>query len=330
MEDSIRGPLLLAVLVAPKAGTTSPSDNYEAVSFTAGGKDASSKYYLLKYFSDMSKKNPTEILSMRHMDPIPVVMESWQKNSTFYGLKFEMTKPEAKCPLNIEITNLHQPSNIWLFKQSLPGQYSTRDFSNLKLLPNETPPTCMVTGTLAIEATVGNLGDEQILVNIHGAPENNNSLSVVLTQHGDFVYSIIKDGMPFAEMSISPPSGKSFEGKHVFITVESLHPKNRKYGKDISDQVTIFRLSCPELGFEKIVPQAILWNWKHPEGSITDSDKANAQCFAFLQFSSFVPSMTHVSIGNIDESGESRFLGTIHKTQFAPTLPSGQSDFWNN
>lgn len=114
LEDSIRGPLLLAVLGTPKAGTTSPSDNYEIVSFTAGGKDASSKYYLLKYFSDMSKKNPTEILSMRHMVPIPVVMESWQKNSTFYGLKFEMTKPEAKCPLNIEITSLHQQSNIWL------------------------------------------------------------------------------------------------------------------------------------------------------------------------------------------------------------------------
>lgn len=328
-EGNTRGDLLLAVFGAPKSGTTTPSDDYEAVGFTYGGKDASSKYYLLRHLKKISEKDPTSIISMRQLPPFSVSLEYWGKNSNFYGIEFEITKPEAECPLSVENMSLHQPKNIWLFTQDTHGQYSTHDFSNEKLIPNETPPTCMVTGTLAIDATLADLEGEQVIVKVHGDKSNNNSMSISVTQLGDIVYKLTKDGETFAEMKVSPPEGQTFRRKRVSITVESLHPRNRKYGKEITDQVTLFRVSCPEMGFEKIVPQPIIWDWKHAEGAITESDRANAQCFAFLQFTSFVPSMTSVSIGCEDETGASRFHGTVHKTQFAPQLPVGKSDFWN-
>ena len=329
LNGSSKGPLLTAVLGAPKNGTTTPSEAYEQVAFISQGKDASSKYYLMKYFSDMSKNNPSKIISMREMGPIPVMFETWIKNGTFYGLEYEITRQEAQSPLNLELSNLYQPKNIWQHSQSTAGQYYTQDFSKEKLLPNQELPVCMVTGTVAIDATCGTQNGEQYLVNVHGDANNNNNFNIVLNSNGELVYTLTKDGMPFAQMIVPPPSGQSFNGKEVHITVESLAPRLRKYGKNISDQVTIFRVSCPALGFEKIVPQRIIWNWKHPEGSITDSDKANAQCFAFLEFTSFAPKMNKLSIGSKDNNGTSRFSGTIHKVQFAPNLPEGSSDFWN-
>lgn len=329
LNGSSKGQLLTAVLGAPKKGTTSPSNEYEAVGFTYGGKDASSKYYLIKYFSDLSKSNPNKIFSMSTMDPIPVMLETKLKNATLYGLKFEMTKQEALCPLDVQTTSLYQPKNIWAHSQNTPGQFFTQDFSDIKLAPNETPPVNMVTGTLAINATVGNQGGEQVLVNVYGDSNNNNNMNIVYDSNGNLVYTLNKDGMPFAQMTVSPPQGLSFSGKQVHISVEAVLPRYRKYGKDITDQVTVFRVSCPDLNFEKIVPQPILWDWKHAEGAITDSDRANAQCFAFLEFTSFTPSMNKLSIGSKDSSGTSKFTGTIHNVQFAPTLPEGTNDFWN-
>lgn len=329
LNGTQKGDLLTAVLGAPQDGNSSlPSEEYESVSYVSGGKDASSKHYLMKYFCNLSKSNPSQIISLKDLEEIPVIFETQLKNSTFYGLKYEITKAEAGCPLNIELSNLHQPKNIWYHAQSAAGQYYTQDFSNVILGPNETAPTNMVTGTIAIDATVGTSNGEQVLLNVYGDSNNNNNMNITYNSAGEFVYTLNKDGMPFAQMVVAPPEGATFSGKDVSITVESLHPRYRKYGKDIEDQVTIFRVSCPSMNFEKIVPQTILWNWKHAEGQITESDKANAQCFAFLEFTSFTPGMTKLSIGSKDSSGASRFNGTIQKVQFAPSLPSGASNFW--
>lgn len=329
LDGKEKGSLLTAVLGKPQKNNSSiPSDDYEIAPFISGGKDASSKYYLMKFFCDLSKDDPFRIISLKNLEEIPVVFETQLKNSTFYGLKYKMTKAEAKCPLNVELSSLHQPKNIWIHEQSTAGQHYTKDFSKTILGPNETTPVNMVTGTIAIEATVGSVNEEQVLINVYGDANNNNNLNVVYDSNGNFVYTLNKDGMPFAQMVIAPPKGTSFDGRKVSITVESLHPRNRKYGSDIVEQVTTFRVSCPSLDFEKIIPQPIIWNWKHEEGQITESDKANAQCFAFLEFTSFIPEMTKLSIGSKDTSGSSRFNGTIHKVQFAPILPNGPSDFW--
>ncbi|MCM1140189.1 MAG: hypothetical protein NC453_16610 [Muribaculum sp.] len=328
LENGKKGALLTANLGKPKDGTTIPSDKYESASFTYQGKDASSKYYLIKYFSDLSKRTPNEIISMKDMDPIRVTLESSVKNANFYGIKYDITKEDAKSPLDIVYSNLFQPSNIWFHEQTTAGSYFTKDFKDEKLMPNETPPVCMETGTIAIAAQVGTQNGEQTLLNIYG-DNNNNNMNIIFDSHGDFVYTLNKDGKPFAQMTVSPPAGQTFSGKDVSITIESVHRSHRKYGADIEDQVTLFRVSCPELKFEKIVPQPIIWNWKHEESQITESDRANAQCFAFLEFTSFIPSVHKVSVGSMDEKGTSKFQGLIKAVQFAPTLPEGTSDFWH-
>lgn len=324
-----KGSLLTAVLGNCQSGSSSPSNTYESVPFIYQGKDASSKYYLMQYFRELSQSKPDEIISMKTMDAIPVLVESKIKNGTLYGLKFEMTKPDAACPLSLEHTTLFQPKNIWTHAQTNAADFFTQDFSGVKLAPNETTPVNMTTGTIAITATPASQSSDQVLINMYGDSNNDNSLDITYNSQGQFVYTLTKDNLPFAQMVIEPPTGQSFVGKQVNITLESVLPRYRKYGKNITEQVTLFRVSCPALGFEKIVPQQVLWDWKHADGQITDSDRANAQCFAFLEFSSFAPSLNKITVGSKNSSGVAKFMGTIHKVEVAPTLPEGSSDFWN-
>ena len=130
-------------------------------------------------------------------------------------------------------------------------------------------------------------------------------------------------------MNVTPPAGKSFYNHEISIFLEVVPPAKRKYGTGIKESVAVLTVKCPDLNFEQSVPQPILWNWKHPEGSITDSDKANAQAFAFLEFTSFVPSIYKLTIGASDEAKTDLFTGTIQKVQIADALPTGATDYWN-
>lgn len=40
-----------------------------------------------------------------------------------------------------------------------------------------------------------------------------------------------KDGIPFANMTIAPPTGKSFANKEVILTFEAVKNTDRKYAK---------------------------------------------------------------------------------------------------
>ena len=91
---------------------------------------------------------------------------------------------------------------------------------------------------------------------------------------------------------------------------------------------TVLRVSCPDLSFEQVVQQPILWNWKHAEGAITDADRANARAFAYVNFSAFIPGMDKITIGGKDASCTDAFAGEIYNVEISKTLPPGTNDFW--
>jgi hypothetical protein len=84
------------------------------------------------------------------------------------------------------------------------------------------------------------------------------------------------------------------------------------------------------LGFEEIVQQNILWNWKHAEGSITAADSANARAFAYLASTAFVAGMDTISVGGSNSHCSNQFLGSIHHVELADHLPTWSSDFWKD
>lgn len=321
LGDYICGSLGSSIL-----GTTNVSDNYENVGFVRGGVDGNSKKCIFKYLEDLSKISPSKIISVKDLNRIPVVVQTILKNAKIYGIGFNVGKGATGPALDIASSTMAIPSGVWTFDKLRSGANQTEDFGRLPLSANETSPTNRVMGTIALKASVTSDTSDQTLIHIY-SPDNNNCISITYSD-GKFTYTLKKDGLPFAQMTISPPDGKTFIHHDVFVTVEAVKREYRKYGTDIDEQVTTFRVQCPDLNFEKIVPQPILWDWKHEEGKITESDKANARSFAFITFSSFTPDMTKITVGAEDETGAHRFLGNISKAQIADYLPLGKEDFW--
>ena len=62
-----------------------------------------------------------------------------------------------------------------------------------------------------------------------------------------------KDGIPFANMTIAPPTGKSFANKEVILTFEAVKNTDRKYAKSQKEESAVFRVSCPVINYEKVV-----------------------------------------------------------------------------
>ena len=77
-------------------------------------------------------------------------------------------------------------------------------------------------------------------------------------------------------------------------------------------------VSCPELEFETVKQQDILWNWKRELP--TEADKANARAFSYAQFSAFIAGMQKITIGASDENCNLRFLGSIQSIDIAESL----------
>ena len=56
-------------------------------------------------------------------------------------------------------------------------------------------------------------------------------------------YEMRKDGIPFANMTIAPPTGKSFANKEVILTFEAVKNTDRKYAKSQKEESAVFRVS---------------------------------------------------------------------------------------
>ena len=322
------GAPLAASFGAPQKGTTQPSENYESIPFTVNGTNGNSKQLLFTYLKQQSDANPTKVISVKEMAPVPVVIRGMVKNSTFYGISFKKGNQDIPVPLDLSNISNYDPTNLWTYNNTTPVATHTEVFSNKKLQPNEVTPVNRTTGTIAISATPVQSSKVQTILRMYGDDTNNNYLSIDYEANGNIVYTLQKDGIPFAQMTAEPPTGKSFNNHDVTILLEVVPHTHRKYDTGSTYDVAVLTVKCPDLQYEKSVPQPILWNWKHPEGSITDSDKANAQAFAFLEFSSFAPSLTTLTVGASNSTGTQEFDGTIKKVQVANTLPLGASDFW--
>lgn len=324
-----KGMVLAGCLGSSIEGTNQISNKYEAVPFIKNGIPRTSKSSLFEYFKALSDSQPHKIISMKDLPAFPVVVETMVKNATFYGVKFVTANNQVNPALDLSSASNFEPQNLWGYSPTQQGQVYTQDFTEIKLAPNQLIPINRETGTIAI-STVPAMptNKNQTLLNMYGDKTNNNSLSITYSKEGNFVYCLTKDGIPFAEMTIAPPTGKTFAGHLVYATVEAVHKEHRKYGRELEQEVTMFRVACPELDFEQLVPQPILWNWNHPDGSITESDRANAQSFAFIAFSSFTPDLNKITIGAMNENQDFKFEGRINRVEIANYLPTGSSYFW--
>lgn len=322
-----KGNFLGGVLGSSVGGTTTISDSYEAVPFVYYGIDGNGKHYLLNHFKYLSNSDTTKIVRMSTQAPIPVVTEALVKNAVFYGIGYNLSS-KSYCPLQTQKSNSYLPSGLWQKSLSQSATHYTEDFSNSLSMVNRTAPVCRETGTIAVKMTPSASLTAQCVMRMYGQ-STGNDIQITLEPSGAFCYTIRKDNIPFATMTITPLQGQSFIGKEVTLTVESVPASERKHGAQFTEDATVFRVDCPALNFVQSVQQPILWNWKHPEGSITDSDRANARAFSFLSFSAFVAGMNKITIGASDQTGNNRFVGRIFSVQIADKLPNGNNDFWN-
>lgn len=323
-----KGILLGAGCGSSVEGTTSISEDYESAPFIYNGVDARTKHYLLQYFKTMSDRNPTEVISMRDAAPIPIVTEAKIKNAVFYGLGFDI-KNSNQPPVITEDATRYRPTYLWSKSVASSAFPYVEDFGNNVIHNNYSDPTNRERGVIAVRTVpVSQPNVDQYLLSFYGN-EAGNSIELVYTAAGSIRYTLIKDSLPFASMEVNAPANQSFSGKELVITVESVSHNSRKHATELTEDATVLRVSCPELNFEGVSQHPILWNWKHQEGSITDSDRANARAFSFVSFTAFVPEMDKIAIGAKNQSGDGHYSGTIEKVEISEILPSGNNDFWD-
>lgn len=321
------GHFLGGTLGSSKQGTTTISDDYEVVPFVTGGKDGTTKQFLFDFLKRFSQENPRAIVSLKEFNPIPIVLEARVKNAVIYGLKFNKSPLAQEAAISFDEASAYQFSNHWAYTSEEAGRVFTYDFSRQAKLPNQSFPTDLKSGAISILATPGEaVASTQTLLRLYGS-DDENDLGIYYDAEGNFRYTLKRDGMPYAQMIIPPPIGKKFAGHQVQITLESVKYEDRKYGRSLPENTCVLRVFCPDLGLDHILQQEILWNWKHAPGSITDSDRANARAFAYLQFSAFSPGMTNLTIGGEKANPATPFTGTIHRVEFADKLAPGENDF---
>lgn len=324
-----QGAFLGGILGSSKKGTTTVSDNYEAVGFIKGGVDGSTKNGILDYLRAYSNEHPTEIVSINDFPQIPVVLEGRVKNATFYGVQFKDNANSNHFALDLTAASELKKNDYWIYVPTEPEHpCHTENFDNVKELPNQKLPVNRETGSIALAMTPKSSTNLQTIMRMYGNDDNN--IALYYNPSGNLQYLMNIHGVPFASMVIYPPSGKTFSGHETIITVEAVKKANQKYGKTAtSEEVLTFRVSCPAIGVNMAVQQPVIWNWKHAEGSITEEDKANARAFAYLNFSSFVAGMDKITIGGKNNNCDVPFLGSISCVEVAEKLPAGSSDFWS-
>lgn len=326
-EEHGEGMLLGGSLGSSKQGTTNVSDNYEYVGMK-DDEDLHSKGLIFKYMKSLSESRPDEIIALRHLTEVPVVLTAEVKNATFYGLKFNVGYGASVNLLDITVGNRFVGRGSWGYKPIDPAQAChTFDFSDIEHVPNQFIPTQAEKGTIAVSLMAKSTSQgKQSILRMYG--DDKNYIGLSYTSEGVFQYRTVLHGTEFASMTIAPPVGQTFNNHKVVLTVEALKNSERKYGKDLNEDATVLRVSCPDLNFEQVVQQPILWNWKHAEGSVTDTDKANARAFAYVNFSAFVAGIDKITVGGIDAQCTEGFNGEIYNVEISKTLPPGTNDFW--
>lgn len=329
-ESQGKGAFLGGSLGSSMQGTTTISEEYEFVPFVKDAISSETKQHLLNYLKSYSEAHPTFIVSLKDFPKFPIVMEAWVKNATFYGLKFISGEGVENSGADFYAPSHYSDEGLWSYTPEVPSSpCHTEIFNQVKKLPNQRLPLRKETGSIALSVTPSTVtANQQTILRMYG--NGNDNIGIYYGINGDLRYVIQKDGLPFASMSISPPTGQSFSNKEVILTVEAVKDSDRKYGTNLSEESAIFRVSCGELGFEEVVQQDILWNWKHGAGSITAADSANARAFAYLASTAFVAAMDTISIGSSNSNCENAFTGSIHHVEIANKLPTGNSDFWTN
>lgn len=325
-EPHGEGLLLAGCLGSSKQGSTGISDEYESVGLV-DGLDMHSKNLIFRYMKHNSDMHPETVVSLKHLTEVPIVLKAELKNATFYGFKFDVAGNDKI--MDTSISNTFRGNNHWGYKPSDPSHpCHTESFMNIESIPNQFIPVNEEKGSIAVSLEpASNLPTaEQVILRLYG--DEANCLGVYYLPNGAFQYRVTKGGLEYASMTIAPPAGQSFGGHQVILTVEALKNAERKYGKNLGEDATVLRVSCPDLSFEQVVQQPILWNWKHAEGAITDADRANARAFAYVNFSAFIPGMDKITIGGKDASCTDAFAGEIYNVEISKTLPPGTNDFW--
>lgn len=307
-------------------GTHDISDQFEATSAFEEGMDGMSKENILNYMRLLSAFQPTQIISFKETF-IPIVLETTIKNATLFSIKFASAK-DGSVAIDFDKAGVYKPQTLWTFKPTTPilSDIYVKSFQNEKWFPNKIIPTKMEEGSIALKINPTKFQEQQTILIMPN--DEHNYISINLTKDGVLQYTLKKEGDDYLVLQTSPPEGKDFYGKDVFMTIEVVKNKQRKYDKKYTEEVTIMRTSCPELGFEKIERQPIIWNFRRDTPTSVDSSYARG--YAYLPFSAFVGGIDKIIIGGSDEAGKDKFKGAIYQIEIADHLPSGTSDFWSS
>lgn len=318
------GTFLGGTLGSSIPGTHDISDEYIAVDFTTDGTNGINKSGILNYLRKCSAADPQKIISFKDFPDIPVIFKTQIRNATFYGVKFTQALNNTTA-INIDAANDFKPSGVWSTNM-LPNECKIIDFYNRRHSPNEVIPTNMESGSIALKVVAEQSAEDQTICKMLG--DNLNYISVDYLKTGAFRYNMVKEGTDYLNMQILPPDGKSFVGKSVILTIEAVKNNDRKYDQNFKEETTVMRVSCPDLDFEKIIHQDIIWNFRRDVPTPVDSSYARG--FAYLPFSAFVGDMNTIIVGGGSSSCANRFTGTIQKIEISKSLPKGDSDFWNS
>lgn len=321
------GNYLGGTLGSAQKGTHTVSDDYMAVSLISGGVSGISKEGILRYLKAMSDAEPQKIISFKDYPQFPIVLKTYIKNATLYGIKFASAQ-DGSVSVDIDKTNAFSPLGIWSFKPATQvlTDCHIEDFTENPRTPNQKQPIQMEEGTIAAKIIPQSSPNDQTVLTMLG--DNNNYISVDYLQNGKVRYRLVKEGHDYLNMQIAPPIGKSFQGKELVVTIEAVKLGNRKYDKAYQEETTIMRVSCPSLSYQKVISQDIIWNFRRDVPTPVDSSYARG--YAYLPFSAFVGNMNKLIVGGSSEAYANKFTGSIYQVEIAEKLPEGSSDFWSN
>lgn len=312
-----KGAFIAGSLGSSVPGTSTISDDYESVG-EVGEVHLHSKDHIFQYMKRLANQEHKVVSLKENLDKVPVVFETVLKNATFYGIQLKGGKGAEKNILCTREANNYKSSRRWTYEPESPASpCHTETFSNVSIVPDAFIPTNLKKGAMKIVCTPQVSTEHyQTVFRMYG--DDGNHIALYFLPNGEFFYQVKVYGTEFASIRIAPPSGVSFAGHQVTLTLEALKTSERIYGKADNEDATVLMVSCPELEFEAVKQQDILWNWKREQP--TEADKANARAFSYAQFSAFVAGMEKITIGASDENCNLRFLGSIKSVDVTDSL----------
>lgn len=174
------------------------------------------------------------------------------KNAVLYGIKFDKDKGSDKALLGLTAPLNYRGGNLWSYIPVAPSSpHSTQDFSHLIKLPNQEMPIDKIMGSIAVRLTPVPGTSQQAVLRLYGT--DNGDIGTYYNFSGAFQCEMRKDGIPFANMMIVPPTGKSFTNKEAMLTFEAVKNTDRKYARSQKKESAVSRVSCPIINYEKTV-----------------------------------------------------------------------------